>query len=104
MMAAVTGLRRRDGIVTKRRVPPTTIVFAANSASVSVTPAGTIGLFASLSFLKSPASNVACGSDVLRKRTGLASQRRSYAAKKKVFFFVHGAAPLKLPPVSFRLK
>src|SRR5215470_11399172 len=101
MNAAVVGFSNRVGMVTKRRVAPTRIVLAAISAGVSVTSAGTTGLAESLTLEKSPAYKLACGKVVLRNRTGLALQRRSYAIIKKVFLWLNGTGPLKLPPVSF---
>lgn len=80
MNAPVVEFSNRDGMVTKRRVVPTTIVLAANSASVSVTPAGrieTAGLAASLTLEKSPVYKLACGSVVLVNRTGEALHRFS---------------------------
>src|SRR3954453_12190411 len=80
----VTGFSRRDGIVTNRVVPPTSIVLLAISFGVSCESifAGTTGLTELFSLEKSPVQSSGCGKVVLRTVTGEFCNLRSYARKK----------------------
>src|ERR1043165_6975096 len=93
-------------MVTKRRVPLTTIVLAASSPAVrrGTTDAGTTCLLVSLICVKLPVRSSELGMLFDLIRTGAKTQRRSKDIRKNVFFPANGTGPPNEPPSSFRLK